>query len=288
MRISRARAGLTRAHQRLADYVLAHPLPAATMPIDELAAAVGVSVATANRFARAIGLDGYPMLRAELVRGFEAMLAPVEKMRLRVGDPSSTHEVFAAVLEQNQRNIAATCEALDAQTCEAAVKCILAARRICLVGFGTSSWLAGLLQLGLDDYCDDVRLLANVAGAPYGARLLARMNSADLLIVIAFPRYLTDTLLLTQAAREQGMQVLALTDSAQSPLFSYADVCLFAQSENAYAANSESTVLALIEALCSAVAHGASGAVQSAARTTEAVLPWLLDGQDALRRARTL
>ena len=89
IRISRVRPNLTRSHQQMADYVLAHPLQAATMPIDELAAAVGVSVATANRFARAIGLDGYPMLRAELVRGFEAMLAPIEKMRIKLEKPSS-------------------------------------------------------------------------------------------------------------------------------------------------------------------------------------------------------
>ena len=99
IRIGRARPTLTRSHQQMADYVMAHPLQAATMPIDELAAAVGVSVATANRFARAIGLDGYPMLRAELVKGFEAMLAPIEKMRIRVEKPSSMQDVFAAALE---------------------------------------------------------------------------------------------------------------------------------------------------------------------------------------------
>ena len=92
VRISRTRLQLTPSHQQIADYVLKRPLQAATMPIDELAAAVGVSVATANRFARAIGLDGYPMLRAELVKGFEAMLAPVEKMRVRLEKPGSAHD----------------------------------------------------------------------------------------------------------------------------------------------------------------------------------------------------
>jgi len=282
IRIGRARAGLTRAHQRLADYVLAHPLPAATMPIDELAAAVGVSVATANRFARAIGLEGYPMLRAELVRGFEAMLAPVEKMRLHVGEPSSTHAVFAASLEQSQRNIAATREALDPAACEQAVERILAAKRVYLAGFGASSWLAGLLQLGLDTHCDNVHLLASVAGASYGARLLPRMTDKDLFIAIAFPRYVADILRLAQSAHARGVPVLALTDSPQSPLAACADVCLTAQAENAYASNSDATVLALIEALASAVARQASDAVQSAARVTEAVLPWLIDGNPRL------
>ena len=51
-RIARVLPTLSRSHRRIADWVLAHPLQAAALPIDELAAAVGVSVATANRFAR--------------------------------------------------------------------------------------------------------------------------------------------------------------------------------------------------------------------------------------------
>lgn len=278
IRIGRVRPTLTRSHQQMADYVLAHPLQAATMPIDELASEVGVSVATANRFARAIGLDGYPMLRAELVKGFEAMLAPIEKMRIRVEKPSSMRDVFAAALEESQRNIAATREALDTQACEAAVQAVLGARRIYLAGFGASGWLAGLLQRGLDPHCDNVHLLSGVGGASFGARLLPRMGREDLLIAITYPRYLTDTVVLAQAAFERGVRVLALTDGLRSPLVPYAHSCLFAQTENQYASNSESSALAMIEALSSAVAHHAKGSVQTAARMTEAVLPWLHDG----------
>lgn len=277
IRIGRVRPMLTRSHQQMADYVLAHPLQAATMPIDELAAAVGVSIATANRFARAIGLDGYPMLRAELVRGFEAMLAPIEKMRIKLEKPSSIGDVFAAALEESQRNIAATREALDPAACEAAVQAIVGARRIYLAGFGASGWLAGLLQRGLDAHCDGVHLLAGVAGASYGARLLPRMGEEDLFIAISYPRYLTDTVVLAQGAFERGVRVLALTDGLQSPLVPFAHGCLFAQTENQYAANSESSALAMIEALTSAVAHQAKESVKTAARMTEAVLPWLHD-----------
>jgi len=76
-----ARARLTRAQQRMAQYVLAHPFRVATMTIDEFALATGVSVASANRLARALDLPGYPQFRSMLARGFEAALAPVEKLR---------------------------------------------------------------------------------------------------------------------------------------------------------------------------------------------------------------
>ena len=274
-RIQQVRAQLTRSHQQIADYVLRHPLQAATMPIDELAAAVGVSVATANRFARAIGLDGYPMLRAELVKGFEAMLAPVEKMRVRLQQPGSVYDAFVAVLDESQNNIAATRAALEAPACEAAVQAIANARRVYVLGWGASGWLAGMLARGLDLHCDGVQLLATVAGTTDGARQLPRMTDADLLIAISFPRYLRDTVALARAAHERGLPVLALTDGPHSPLVPLARHCLFAKTESFHAANSETTVLALIEALVSAVALHTRGTVQGAARMTEAVLPWL-------------
>lgn len=287
-RIGRARPQLTRSHQQMADYVLRHPLQAATMPIDELASAVGVSVATANRFARAIGLDGYPMLRAELVRGFEAMLAPVEKMRVRLEKPGSVYDAFMAVLDETQGNIAATRAALDPGACTAAVQAIAKARRVYVLGYGASGWLAGMLARGLDMHCDSVHLLATVAGATDAARQLPRMGAQDLLIVISFPRYLRDSVALARAAHDRSVPLLALTDGPQSPLAPLASHCLFAKTESYHAANSETTVLALIEALISAVALQTRDTVQNAARMTEAVLPWLHgSGRSGLRAPAT-
>ncbi len=104
------------------------------------------------------------------------------------------------------------------------------------------------------------------------------MGPDDLLVAITYPRYVTDTIVLARGAFERGVRVLALTDSAQSPLVPFAHGCLFAQTENQYATNSESSALALIEALSSAVAHQSRESVKSVARMTETVLPWLHDG----------
>lgn len=281
-RIARALPTLTRSHQQVAKYVLAHPLQVATMPIDELAATVGVSLATANRFARALEFDGYPQFRAALVLGFEATLAPVEKLRSKLEHPATVNDVFDSALRQIVHNLEATRLALDAQSCERAVDAILKARRIYIIGYGSSSWLGGLLQRQLDLYCDNVQLLASIEGSSNGARILARLQRQDLVIAIAFPRYFSDTLLLASRAQEAGVPVLALTDTPASPLAPLATVALYAQTDSPYFANSETSVLALIEALCSAVSHCAKGSLQAAARLTESVLPWL-DGSHANR-----
>jgi DNA-binding MurR/RpiR family transcriptional regulator len=269
----------------MADYVLAHPLQAATMPIDELAATLDVSVATANRFARALEFDGYPQFRAALVLGFEATLAPVEKLRSQLEQPATAADVFATALEKSQRNVELTRQALDPQSCEQAVEAILNAQRIYIVGFGASSWLGGLLQRNLDLYCNNVQLLASIESSSYSARVLTRLQPSDLLIAIAFPRYFSDTILLARCARDAGVPVLALTDRVTSPLAPLASVALYAHTESQYFANSEATVLALIEALCSAVAYRAKDSLKAATQLAESVLPWLHSDHNGRLRA---
>lgn len=274
-RIAQALPRLTRSHRQVADYVLSHPLQVATLPIDELAAAAGVSVATANRFARALEFEGYASFRAELVRGFEPVLAPVEQLRHTLAQPSTVAGVFAAALEESHRNIEATRRTLDHGACEDAVQQLVDARTIYIAGYGASAWLAGLLQHGLDAYCKDVRLLPAMSGVTHGARALSRGSPGDLLVAIAFPRYLSDTMSLAEAARDRGVRVLALTDRPSSPLAPLADVVLYAQTETRYRPNCETSVLAVIEALISAVALRTPGAFHDAGRIVESVMPWL-------------
>ncbi|WP_295981645.1 MurR/RpiR family transcriptional regulator [uncultured Variovorax sp.] len=286
-RIAQALPRLSRSHRQVADYVLEHPLQVATLPIDELAAVVGVSVATANRFARALDFDGYATFRAELVRGFEPLVAPVERLRGNLERPTTVAEVFATALDESRRNIDATRQTLDYAACEAAVERIGKARSVYIGGFGASAWLAGLLQHGLDGSCSDVRMLSSVSGVTHAARTLMHAGPQDVFIGLTFPRYLTDTISLAQIARGQGCAVIALTDRPSSPLAPLADVALFCQTETSYRPNCETSVLALIEALTSAVALRAPDPVQSAGRILHAVRPWL-HGANGLPRINGL
>ena len=274
-RITQTLPTLTRAHQKIADHVLLHPLKVAMQPIDQLATTLDVSVATVNRFSRALGFDGYAQFRAALVLDFENTLAPVDKLRTQLETPATPADVFASSLEGIQRNIARTQTALDPASCEKAVKAILGAQKIRIIGFGASSWLGGLLQRGLDSHCSDVQLLANIEGSSFAARVMGRLLPSDLVVVIGFPRYSADTVYLAQRATEIGVPVLALTDRVTSPLAQLASVSLYVHTDSTYFSNSEASALALVEALCSAVAHRCQGTLDGAAQLAESMLPWI-------------
>lgn len=284
--VAAAMPGMPAALQRMGQAVLAHPFRAATLNIDEFAGEVAVSVATANRFARGLGFAGYPQFRAELARGFEAILAPVESLRSNLKHSASTHQAMAASLAETLGNLEHTVQALQHQPCDAAVRLIAQADQVLTLGWGSSAYLAGLLQHELEPYCSRVGSLAQAGGPSHAARQLVKRGPADVLIALAFPRYVEDTILLTRLARERGVKVLALTDEPTSPLVPLADVVLYARVNRQIASTSNATVLALLEALVAALAHNTSGAVQRAEEMASGVLPWLQIGPGRKPSAR--
>ncbi|KDB08385.1 transcriptional regulator, RpiR family [Burkholderia sp. lig30] len=286
-RIAQAMPSLTPIHRRMGEYVLANPFRAATMRIDELAHAVGASIATANRFAKALGFDGYPAMRAALVRGFEATIAPVE--RLRSAQEQSPGERggawIDAVFDQAVANLEGTRAWLDRANVEAVVDAIVAARRVLILGAGSSAFLAGLMEHGLSACHDLVESLALPGGPSHAARRLFTADARDLVVAIAFPRYVEDTIELARRAAARGARVLALTDGPDSPLVPVASLTLYVCAERRFAATSEAAVLVMIEALIDAVALRTRRSAKAAAEMTEFVLPWLTQPQAALPAA---
>lgn len=281
-RIAAALPTLTGAQRLMAEFVNHNLFQAATMRIEEIAQAASVSPATANRFAGALGFGGYPQFRAAMMREFEATLAPVERLKSALASPASSHELILSALETDIDNLRATQHALTGQACNDAVDALVGADRVFVVGFGSSGHLAAQLEYGLNPYLGYVQSLAGAGGPANAARRLYDATARDLVVAIAFPRYLGDTIAVAEQARSSGARVLALTDSASSPLSRLADISLYVHAYRRMAANSDAIVLAVIQGLCGAVAHRAPASAQAAASMTQATLPWLYrDGRKA-------
>lgn len=283
-RIGKVYMNLSKAHRKAADYVLSNVFRSATMSIDELANAVGISVATANRFARALGFEGYPQFRAELVYGFEAMLAPIDNLRSEIQRPATSTEIISSSLNEDMANLEATRRGLSPDLCNQAVRQILNAERIYIVGYGASAFLAGLMAHSLDPFCNTVQSTLGSGGPSNVARQLFKYTERDLVIGISFPRYAEDVVTILQQLRDKDVPILALTDAPSSPLASLANITLYAQTRRNFSPNSEGAALCLIEAICSAVAHQAKAPVHAASEMTKFMLPWLYQEPNATTR----
>ncbi|MCW5606150.1 MAG: MurR/RpiR family transcriptional regulator, partial [Burkholderiales bacterium] len=75
---------LTEADRRLTDALLAHPRETVFLSANEIAGRAGVNPATAVRYARKLGFDGYPALRARLQQDLFGASEAAERMRQRI------------------------------------------------------------------------------------------------------------------------------------------------------------------------------------------------------------
>lgn len=281
-RIATALPNLTSAQIKMAAFIQANLFRSATMRIEEFARANNVSNATANRFARSLGFDGYPAFRACLMQEYENAQSPVERLRTaqRASHKMSNHAIIQSALEADMANLEATRQLLTSEACEQAIQSLLHAQRIYILGMGTSAHLANQLEYGLSPYCKHVQSLAQVSGSVNAARQLHDVSAKDLVVALVFPRYVRDTVQLAYAAHQKQARILGLTDAPTSPLASFADITLYLKTERQFAANSDAIVLSMIQALCGAVAYHRPHAADDAASMTAATRPWLLSGDD--------
>src|SRR5262245_8999745 len=134
-RIARAYRELSGGQRRAADFLLGKPFDAATMTIEEFAAAANISTATANRFAHALGFSRYTDFRTEIVEAIRPARAPEEKLRAARRGVSAAG-IIASSLAEDLVNLGNTAAALAAADAEAAARMLLDAPGVFTVGFG--------------------------------------------------------------------------------------------------------------------------------------------------------
>ena len=238
-------ARLSKGHGRIADYIASHYEKAAFMTAVALGESCGVSESTVVRFAFAMGYKGYPELQAALQELVRQRLTA--EQRFAIASEISESDVLRTVLKNDAQNIRRTAEALSQTDFDEAVRRILAAKRVYVMGLRSAAPLAQFLGHYLHLIFDDVFLVQNTAGDVFEE--IERIGESDVLIGVSFPRYSTRTLECMRFARENGAQVIALTDSAMSPLNAASDVCLYAQTDMASFVDSLAAPLSVVNAL---------------------------------------
>ncbi|CAI8703182.1 MULTISPECIES: MurR/RpiR family transcriptional regulator [unclassified Pseudomonas] len=261
--------------RKVADFILRHPLKAATLTIEEMAAETATSPAAVNRLAKALDVGGYSGMKAELVTTLQQMVSPVDKLRnelaQRPGGAFGLHEQIQSATS----NLDTAGSNNHPDTFEAVVTCLIQARKIYILGFGNSVYLAGLAASTLMPFCADATAISMEGGNENAAYRLAAITRDDVLLAISLPRYSLDTLQLSRFAHERGATVLAITDSPASPLTHVARHVLFAPADHPVLTSSYIAVLALIEGLVAGVMARNKEAVKLATELTESVMSYL-------------
>lgn len=252
VRIKRKMATFSKGQKLIAQYILEHYDKVAFMTASKLGATVGVSESTVVRFATEVGYAGYPELQKavqEMIRNKMTSLQRLE-MAANVSDPD---KVLDSVLSNDIEMIRQTMEETCQHSFYRAAEAIAEARKVYVIGARSSQALATFLSYYLNFIVENVELI-NVASEEEMFEQMIRIDNRDAVIGISFPRYSTKAVKALDFASSRGAKVVAITDSAVSPLCESADYLLLARSDMASFVDTLVAPLSLINALIVAIA----------------------------------
>ena len=201
--------------RKLIDFILTEPQAVVSMSIATLAASVGVSEPTVNRFCKGLGLKGFPDFKLNL----NAELARAEPRIARDIEPGdSTSQVIAKVFEANHASFTRVLNHLDSQAVEQAVSILDKARSIIFCGLGASAPVA------IDAQHKFLRFFTPVVAHTemISQRMItASLTPDDCLVCISYTGRTRALIEVAELAAASGATILGIT-APNSPL---AKVC---------------------------------------------------------------
>ena len=244
-------AGFSKGQKQIAAFIKNHYDKAAYMTAARLGKEVGVSESTVVRFVMELGFEGYPEFQKSLRSLIRARLTAVQRIEV-TNSLIGEGDVLEKVLAFDAEKIKGTLEGIDREAFYAAVKNIIDAKTLYILGLRSSAYLAEFLNYSLRMLSDNVRLIQTTSGNETFEQMM-NIGEGDVLFVISFPRYSRSVIKGVDFAKRSGADVIALTDSETSPIAEYADQLLVAQSDMASFADSLVAPMSVINALIVAV-----------------------------------
>ena len=259
----------SKGQKKIAAYIKESYDKAAFMTAAKLGGTVGVSESTVVRFVTEFGFEGYPEFQKalkELVRTNLTSVQRVEVTNSLIGDA----DVLDKVLTSDMEKIKKTADGIDKASFESAVKHITSAKNIYLIGVRASSYLVGFLNYSLRMIFDNVRMVQTTSGSEIYEQMMS-IGEDDVLVAVSFPRYSRTVIKGVEYAHKRGANIIALTDSNESPIAMCADELLVAQSDMASFADSLVAPMSVVNALIVAVSRECNEALSERLHKLEAV-----------------
>ena len=247
-----ALSGLTPAERQLATHILSHYPVAALGSITQLAKAALVSTPTVVRLAQKLGYKGYPDFQNNLRGEVEAMLVtPLTKHDQWAGRVPDGH-ILNRFAEAVVANMQATLNQIDHAAFDATAALLAdPQRRVFAVGGRITHAMADYFTSLMKVVRPEVTLLSDNSSTWPPA--LLDMAPGDVLLVFDIRRYENVVLQVAEMAREQGAEVVLITDRWVSPAAAHASHTFACHIEAPSAWDSNVSLMVLVETLLAAV-----------------------------------
>ncbi|WP_298830940.1 MurR/RpiR family transcriptional regulator [uncultured Planococcus sp.] len=210
---------LSKGLKKVANELLNEPLSFAIHPAKKVGSIIGVSETMVIRFCHEIGYAGYSNLQKELRQIFLDL--EESDLQQRKDDTALPHS-FTFHMKGDINRIKDNLNHLDEETLEKAIQKILTSEKILVAGYYHSFAFAHWLSFNLNYILGN----ASLYRPETDTGLLNFPAKKSCIIIFSFYRYAVDTIHLAEEAKQQGIPIIAITDSRVSPVAELADIVI--------------------------------------------------------------
>ena len=236
----------------IAHYILDNYDKAAFMTASKLGKTVQVSESTVVRFATQLGYDGYPSMQRALQEMIRGKLTSIQRIQASDGVLGGS-DLLTNVLQRDMEKIRMAIDQTEGAEFDRVVNTVVGAKKIYVLGFRSSSFLAGYLNFYFRLIFDNVVQVSGGAAGVFDQ--IFRVGPGDVVIAICFPRYSELALKTIQFAKERGATIVGITDSEMSPVCHMAECSLLVHNEMISFVDSLSAPMSMLNALILAAAR---------------------------------
>jgi DNA-binding MurR/RpiR family transcriptional regulator len=250
-------ASLPKRLSQIAAFSLDHPDDIAFGTVASIAGQARVQPSSLVRFAQSMGYQGFSELQdvfrarlRERVLNYEERIA---QLREHADAASKAHILFEGFSDAAQKSLTDLKERIDPALLDRAVAKLAAASTIYLVGLRRSFPIACYMAYAFGKLGVRHVLIDAIGGmAPEEMSFAAR---DDAVLAVSFTPYASETLTLVARAAQRHVPVIAITDSAFSPLARDAEIWFEVAEANFEGFRSLAASMALATTLTVAVAE---------------------------------
>ncbi len=245
---------LTPEPRKAATWLLENPAEVGLSSIRQIAEAADVKPNTLVRMARAIGFTGFEDFRTpfrETLRSAHDPFPDRARWLQSLARGGQTDVLIGGMAQATLANVEELFQQTDPVDMKAAASLIAAARRTYVLGVGVANPPARNFAYVAGMALDTVTAIPQAGSLP--ADDLARAGPDDVLLAMTFKPWRREVVEAVATARNQGVRIVALSDSMAAPIMAGADHRFAVPTETPQAFTSTVALSAFLESLIALV-----------------------------------
>ena len=245
----------TKNQKKIAKYFMDHQYDISQKTLREAASEAGVSEVSVLNFVRKLGYDGFAEFKSkvheQITQQINQEISPRhialnERLKSNVESRTSGH-LMDDHIRTELYNIEQTLTQNNKETYDKIIDLLNQSNCIYVLGLGSVEGLANRFCRAMYYLFDNVKYLSGYYNGLVQA--LSRAKKGDTIIMLCFSRYYKTDVALCKMAKENGVNLILISDSAISPIAVYADLLLVATTKSISFHHSMIGLLAILEYL---------------------------------------